>query len=145
MIKCVDCGREIDSVGSCCPYCGCPIEYQDVNNPKEVVTMLSPNLSSPKKNPLKAMRKGLVLTALICFIISGLFFAKGHDVKTNYYNSENYPSLNENAYVGGDAYNYIINGTYFTAYSVIASASLLCGAIFTNSAINITMRLHEEK
>ena len=51
---------------------------------------------------------------------------------TNYYNSENYPSLNVNAYVGGDAYNYIINGTYATAFFVLT-------AMFVLSAIGLMM------
>ena len=44
---------------------------------------------------------------------------KGYDKITNYYNSD-YSMLNKNAYVGGDAYNYIINGTYAAAYFVLA-------------------------
>ncbi len=50
---------------------------------------------------------------------------KGIDKMTNYYNSENYPSLNVNAYVGGDAYNYIINGTYATAFFVLTAMFVL--------------------
>ena len=50
---------------------------------------------------------------------------KGIDKLTNYYNSENYPSLNKNAYVGGDAYNYIINGTYATAFFVLTAMFVL--------------------
>ena len=47
---------------------------------------------------------------------SAIAFYFGYDKLTNYYNSENFPRLNRNAYVGGDAYNYIINGTYFSGY-----------------------------
>lgn len=68
-----------------------------------------------------------ILSAAL-ILLSCVFFAKGFDVKDNYYSSENYPSLNVNAYVGGDAYNYIINGTYFAGYSVIGSAAAL-GAV----------------
>ncbi len=50
---------------------------------------------------------------------------KGIDKMTNYYNSEKYPSLNVNAYVGGDAYNYIINGTYATAFFVLTAMFVL--------------------
>ena len=50
---------------------------------------------------------------------------KGVDKMTNYYNSEKYPSLNVNAYVGGDAYNYIINGTYATAFFVLTAMFVL--------------------
>lgn len=70
-------------------------------------------------------------TSLACGIYT-LF--KGIDKMTNYYNSENYPSLNENAYVGGDAYNYIINGNYATAFFVLT-------AMFVMAAIGL-MILH---
>ena len=39
---------------------------------------------------------------------------------TNYSESEYLSNYNVNAYVGGDAYNYIINGTYTTSYFVLA-------------------------
>lgn len=82
-----------------------------------------------------------ILSAAL-ILLSCVIFAKGFDVKDNYYSSENYPSLNMNAYVGGDAYNYIINGTYFAGYSAIGSAAalgaviLLCtGAVLYGSPI----------
>ena len=68
-----------------------------------------------------------ILSAAL-ILLSCVIFAKGFDVKDNYYSSENYPSLNMNAYVGGNAYNYIINGTYFAGYSAIGSAAAL-GAV----------------
>ena len=50
-----------------------------------------------------------------------------------YKNSEYYPSLNVNTYVGGDAYNYIINANYATAYFVLAGILILsaigCGIL----------------
>ena len=49
-------------------------------------------------------------------------------VMTNYYNSD-YSMLNKNAYVGGDAYNYIINGTYAAAYFVLAAGFLISGIV----------------
>ncbi len=66
-----------------------------------------------------------------------MFFSKGHNAKNEYYNSENYTLFNKNAYVGKDVYNHIINGIYFTGYSVIASAALLSGMILaSNSSIS---------
>ncbi|PVX40531.1 hypothetical protein C8D76_103104 [Pasteurella langaaensis DSM 22999] len=41
---------------------------------------------------------------------------------------ENFSSLNVNAYVGGDAYNYIINGTYSTTYCVIGAVLAIIGS-----------------
>lgn len=47
---------------------------------------------------------------------------KGIDKLTNYENTD-YSSIN--AYVGGDAYNYIINGTHATAYFVLTAMFVL--------------------
>ncbi len=88
------------------------------------------------------IRQFLVMCAMVCLIVSGVFFYKAYDVKTNYYNSEDFYSLNENAYVGGDAYNYIINGTYFTGYSVIGSAFLIGGILFITCCVNISYGLN---
>ena len=82
-----------------------------------------------EKKFVSGLRQFFALAAVICFIVSGVFFYKAYDVKTNYYNSEDFYSLSENAYVGGDAYNYIINGTYFTGYAVIASAFFISGIL----------------
>ena len=54
---------------------------------------------------------------------------KGIDKMTNYYNSE-YSSKLVNAYVGGDAYNYIINGTYATAFFVLTAMFALAAVGF---------------
>lgn len=72
--------------------------------------------------------KFLKVIAFMFFIFSGIMFYKGHDKMTNYYNSE-YDILNHNAYVGGDAYNYIINGTYATSYFVLGMGGLITGVM----------------
>lgn len=76
-----------------------------------------------------AVKGFLILLALICYIASGYMYSKGHDKMTNYYNSD-YPSLNVNAYVGGDAYNYIINGTYSTGFYVLCAGFMIAGTVF---------------
>ena len=77
----------------------------------------------------KAMKTFLVLIGLLAIIASAFFFYQAYDKYTNYYNSEVLTSLQKNAYVGGDAYNYIINGTYFTGFSVLGVGSLLLGML----------------
>lgn len=62
-------------------------------------------------------------------ILSGVFAYLGYDKLTNYYSSENFSSLNQNAYVGGDAYNYIINGTYFSGFMAICAGCLIAATI----------------
>lgn len=78
-----------------------------------------------KKN--KAFRKASVWSVLSLCSLGCSFYTlyQGIDKLTNYYNSENYPSLNVNVYVGGDAYNYIINGTYATAFFVLTTMFVL--------------------
>ncbi|WP_223553210.1 hypothetical protein [Lysinibacillus sphaericus] len=45
-----------------------------------------------------------------------MFVYENFDDEDSYFSSEE----NVNAYVGGDAYNFIINGTYTTSYFVLA-------------------------
>lgn len=46
--------------------------------------------------------------------------------------------LNKNAYVGADAYNYIINGTYTTSYFVLGLifTVIACSVMITQTIIN---------
>ena len=78
---------------------------------------------------MKKLGALLMVVSLLFFVVCGFAAAQGADKYTNYYNSDTYPELNRNAYVGGDAYNYIINGTYFTAYAVAASGCAVCGLV----------------
>lgn len=66
----------------------------------------------------------------VMFIISFIPLYKGYDKMHNYYSSETFYSLNRNAYVGGDAYNYIINAGYSTAYYVLAIGFAILGVVF---------------
>ena len=76
---------------------------------------------------IKTTRKFSIWSILSCCSLGCSFFTlyKGIDKMTKYYNSENFPSRNVNAYVGGDAYNYIINGTYATAFFVLTAMFVL--------------------
>lgn len=69
----------------------------------------------------------IVFAVSLLLGLSSLFSA--YDKKNNYYNSESLSSLDENAYVGGDAYNFIINGTYFTGYMVQGMGFLIISAM----------------
>lgn len=82
-------------------------------------------LNCNMKNYLK---KFLFFLAIVFVILFGVVTYKGYDKLTNYYNSE-FGVLNKNAYVGGDAYNYIINGTYAAAYFVLAAGFLISGIV----------------
>ena len=76
----------------------------------------------------KYFGKVLFCLAAVFIILFGVMTYKGYDKITNYYNSD-YSMLNKNAYVGGDAYNYIINGTYAAAYFVLAAGFLISGIV----------------
>ncbi len=58
--------------------------------------------------------------SLICICI-------GLDKLFRYKNGDVYPYELQNAYVGGDAYNYIINGNYATACFVLATMFVIIG------------------
>ncbi|MER2005957.1 MAG: hypothetical protein ABS939_00775 [Psychrobacillus sp.] len=70
---------------------------------------------------------GYRILAVISVIFSFVFGAKGLDRLTKYSNPEDdiYASESINAWVGGDAYNYIINGTHATAFFVLAIGLLI--------------------
>lgn len=65
------------------------------------------------------------LLSLVCSIITLIV---GIYKMYVYNNGDSYPYELKNAYVGGDAYNYIINGTYATAFFVL-TAMFFIGAI----------------
>ena len=76
------------------------------------------------------MKKSSTLTGImiISFVFAAYMMFRGFDKMTNYNSPDSYgPS--KNAYVGGDAYNYIINGNYATGYFVLAVGGLLSGVI----------------
>ncbi len=71
-----------------------------------------------------------IAVAIILIILGSVFFYQGFDKKNNYYSDSTNSELSKNAYVGGDAYNYIINSEYFVGYIVMGSAAYICGSIF---------------
>lgn len=94
-----------------------------------------------KKHWEKAVCVALGLVTALTLFLGVSSLAAGFDKIENYYNAEEYSFLNENAYVGGDAYNYIINGTYFTAYSVQGMGCLLIAAITGVGALMLSVDL----
>lgn len=144
IIKCPECGKEIKDTESKCSGCGYSLvkleKKEDADNEPRTESFRPAKKSHTES--FRSIRTMVITFAVICFVVSGAFFAKGYNVKNEYYNSD-YSSLNKNAYVGGDAYNYIINGTYFTGYSVIASAMLVCGMILISNSIMITLKMKE--
>jgi len=71
-----------------------------------------------------------ITMSTISFIVATIFIWIGFDKINNYSNPDSAYLTSRNAYVGGDAYNYIINGTYATAYFVLGIGLLLIGCLF---------------
>lgn len=68
--------------------------------------------------------------AVLLLMLSFYNFNRGYDKRDNYVNSEYSTSLNVNAYVKGDAYNFIVNSNFFTAYSVLGVGYGIGGILF---------------
>lgn len=86
--------------------------------------------------------KSFLAFLIVIFSIASLFFLyKGFDKSTNYQNDPEKSWNNINAYVGGDAYNYIINSNMATGYFVLGGAFCLsaigCGILITVKESNI--------
>lgn len=87
---------------------------------------------------------------LLCIAFSDIFFYNNPQGDDYSYNDDETPI---NAYVGGDAYNYIINGTHFTGYAVMGTGSFiiasimggicLCYSVETDEQSNVKERLPE--
>lgn len=87
-----------------------------------------------------------VLSA-VSYIIGFISLYFSYDKFSNYVNTKQ-SILNVNSYVGGDAYNYIINASYFTGFAVIGIGLLIIGTLFIIGATNVEnseMMLNEMK
>lgn len=75
----------------------------------------------------------LIFFAVVFFCFSAIMLVNGIN-KMTVYNNSDYEDINENAYVGGDAYNYIINGTYSTSFFALSSGFFIGGMICVATA-----------
>lgn len=84
-----------------------------------------------------------VVLGVISYLVASIFIGIGFHKMFVYKSSEILTSTNVNSYVGGDAYNYIINGNYTTAYFVLAGVFVLIGStMFVIYKINQLGRVH---
>lgn len=68
--------------------------------------------------------------SIISVLFGGIFWCIGFYKLLAYDSGEYEPYTTTNAYVGGDAYNFIINASYFTAFAVMGGTCFICGALF---------------
>jgi hypothetical protein len=73
------------------------------------------------------MKNGYNIGAFISYCVSIVFIWIGFHKMFAYENSDDIFSDKVNAYVGGDAYNYIINSNYATAYFTLATLFVILG------------------
>lgn len=91
------------------------------------------------------MKRNHCIALMVVFLLAAvIFIGMGFDKIYSYENPEDSWREHKNAYVGGDAYNYIINGTYATAYFVLGSslglAALLTLIAYYASSILMAIR-----
>ena len=90
-------------------------------------------------NYREKIKKAFLIISAGFLLLSILCICAGIDKKENYYNSD-YSSLNVNAYVGGDAYNYIINAGYFAGYFALAGGSLVSSTVLFCAGMLLTVK-----
>ncbi|WP_199799285.1 hypothetical protein [Staphylococcus pseudintermedius] len=64
--------------------------------------------------------------SLLLYVIAGLLFLKGLH---QFYIYENFLSTKTNVYVGGDAYNYIINAVRSVVYFMLSGMAVIIGIL----------------
>lgn len=120
-MKCPRCGTEHDFTIDFCPNCG---GVPAAERESAVHTQRHAKASSNKTTAFFGIA-GVLAALCLLFFCLGLY-------KMSVYSppSSKYSMLgSNNAYVGGDAYNYIINGTYFTGYMSISAGCLVSATI----------------
>lgn len=119
MKKCPFCAEEIVREVSICPFCEKTIaaEKEYSENVSEKIEAKSEGFKFP-------------MNSIISYILSLVFVSIGFYKMWAYNSGEDYPFRAVNAYVGGDAYNYIINSNYAVGYFVLALTFVLWGSTF---------------
>ncbi|HEY9060936.1 MAG TPA: hypothetical protein VIO64_10620 [Pseudobacteroides sp.] len=75
------------------------------------------------------MRKMFISLGCIMFVICAVLIYFGYD-KIEHYSNSTFADYSTNAYVGGDAYNYIINSNYATGFFILATLFGIMGMGF---------------
>lgn len=145
-MHCPKCGKEFIDEEKICSNCGFDSTDIDLGYQKMYIKGTTSDIKISQNN-LKKNHIAMKKISYTCFtivavliVVGCVFFNKGFDKKNNYLNSTTYTDLNQNAYVGGDAYNYIINSEYFIGYIIIGSAAFICGAIFTTLGVYLYLK-----
>lgn len=145
---CSECGTELNEDEKVCHNCGYPVESKNdipTTNSYSINTSLSiSKLPMSRKMASKITKR----ICIICVCIGLVFLCMGFYKKNSYSNpdsdsSYSYNTQYTNSYVGGDAYNYIINGTYFTGYAVLGIGTFIIAAIMGTTSL--VLSIEEQK
>lgn len=83
--------------------------------------------------------------ASVSYMVSIVCISFGFYKMFVYENPESYVIESKNTYVGGDAYNYIINANYTTSYFILALLFVVIGStFFIASFLNPTLNDSKE-
>ena len=122
---CKKCGTMIPDGQLKCEKCGWEVPR---NNPEEAFHIEANALTTPIQKHQKVAKNKLSVwcyLAIVSLCCGAFTFYEGLDKMFRYDSGDSYPYKYVNAYVGGDAYNYIINGTYATAFFVLTAMFVL--------------------
>lgn len=121
LVKCEKCGENISETMGFCPACG-----EVVVNNKSAGDVSNHELKKTNVEFAYTEKiKGWILAAFCFFLMSIIMIGMGIYKYVAYSNPEYGETTN--AYVGGDAYNYIINANYTTGFYVLATMFALIG------------------
>ena len=140
LINCPNCNNEVSDMADSCPKCGYVFKSHNPSIQKDAPqTTLT----------LGKMAKFLKIGALVIAILASVFLIRGFytkDVYANYSNSDYYYDNEDhiNAYVGGDAYKFIINGTYFAGFMALSGTLYICSAGLFCTSILVGLYIKEE-
>ena len=127
---CEKCGSKLPENSNTCVQCG--FVNSQIPTPTQAPAAYVP-AAYPKLSFKKNSFKGAVAW-LFCagasFLTAIFFIFKGFNKIVSYYLSDFGYEMSKNAYVDDDAFNYIINSNYATAFFVLAATFVLLGACF---------------
>lgn len=128
--ECPVCGKEVSTNAFKCMYCNA--EFEPIQSEKTKVE----NLESENHNSEVAIVKeskgdqtDYHLISLITIILGCISWGIGIYKILVYKSGELYPYDPINCYVGGDAYNLLINGVYFAGLAVIGGTLIISGIL----------------
>ena len=123
-MKCNNCGKELNEYDEVCPVCG----NKTLLSVDEKISENNINEIKASKGRINNRSDSFKIKAWISYAVALLCTGVGF-YKMYYYNNPEYSFMDSvNAYVGGDAYNYIINSNYAAAWFTLAVAMVVLGS-----------------